>query len=157
MAIDKENSKRFKQAMQRGLERAVQDIGDQLVMDAVRLVPVRTGNLQRSIQWINDENDKSKISIIFMATAPYAASVEFGVRPYMHPGVKPKRKKYLRFTPKGSDKPIFVKEVKPFMHPGQAAKPFMRPSIHKNITKQNITNMVKKNLKLAFKNANLLR
>lgn len=84
-----------------------------------RLSPVKTGNLRRTIR----PGRASAAGFENIATAGYAAPVEFGSAPHR---IVPRRRKVLRFKVGGAD--VFAKVVN---HPGSRAQPFMRPGIEK--------------------------
>jgi bacteriophage HK97-gp10 putative tail-component len=118
----------------------------QLAMTAVaeqkRLVPRKTGNLGRSIG-VGRLTPKSAETV---ATAAYAAAVEFGTRPHT---IVPRRKKALRFAPGGSGRlsgsprkggaVVFAKRVN---HPGTKAQPFMRPGAERAVEKLGVDAIV---------------
>lgn len=70
-------------------QEALEKTADEIVGEAKRLVPVRTGRLRNSI----GIEEIRKLSIVIAATAPYAGIVEFGTsrmvaRPYMRPAIQ---------------------------------------------------------------------
>lgn len=104
------------------------------IAEQKRLVPRKTGNLGRSIH----VGRVTATTAETVASAGYAAAVEFGTKP--HP-IVPRRKKALRFAPGGSGRRlsgaprsgsgvVFAKRVK---HPGTRAQPYMRPGAEKAI------------------------
>lgn len=84
-----------------------------------RLAKVKTGNLRRTIR----PGRASAQGFETVATAGYAAPVEFGTKP--HP-IVPRSRKVLRFKVGGRE--VFAKRVN---HPGTRAQPFMRPGIER--------------------------
>lgn len=90
-------------------------LGLSAVAHQKRLAPVRTGNLRRTIHL----DSSSATSAVTVASAKYAAAVEFGTGPHV---IVPRRRKALRFKVGGSV--VFAKRVN---HPGTKAKPFMVP------------------------------
>ena len=94
------------------LERLLGEAGRLLVEEARRRAPVRTGRLRRSII--------ARLQggrVLVGPTVPYAAYVEFGVRP--HP-VEAKAARALHFTVGGEE--VFARRVH---HPGFPGKRFM--------------------------------
>ncbi|UYL88134.1 hypothetical protein SEA_EVAA_23 [Gordonia phage Evaa] len=82
-------------------------------------VPVRTGNLGRSIR--EDPvvfRGPFRVESGVTATAPYAAAVHEGTRPHV---IRPRRGNVLAFDIGG--RTIFAREVH---HPGTRARPFLR-------------------------------
>ena len=136
-------------AIEQSIERTLEDVGDSLVEKAVRLVPVDTGNLMKSINSTAPEEEDDKYSILFRAQAPYAANVEFGTAPHV---IEPKDAKALRF--KRGDQVVFARKVH---HPGTQPQPYMRPAI--DIVGQDIKPMLNRHLKtaLATKGVRLVR
>ncbi len=105
---------------------ALDDLGPfmrDLALDAVReqkhLAPVKTGNLRRTIH-VGRITARSAETI---ASANYAAHVEFGTRPHE---IRPRTKKALFW--KGARHP-----VRRVQHPGTRARPFMIPGAEKAI------------------------
>lgn len=80
-----------------------------------REAPVRTGNLRRSIR-LGAVNQSSAYTV---ASANYAAPVEYGTRPHE---IRPRRRKALRWQA-GDGGVRFARVVR---HPGTRANPFMR-------------------------------
>lgn len=74
----------------------------------------RTGRLQRSVHWKARQAAK-KTTLKVRARTRYAHAIEYGARPHV---ITPRRKKYLRFRPKGGGV-VFAKRVN---HPGN--RPF---------------------------------
>lgn len=83
-------------------------------------VPVKTGNLGRSI-----EEDPIRFSGPFRvesgvtAKAPYAAAVHNGAKPHV---IRPRNGQFLKF-PGRDGRDVFVREVH---HPGTKARPFLK-------------------------------
>ena len=84
-----------------------------------RLAPVKTGNLRRTIR----PGRVTSGGFENIATAGYAAPVEFGAAPHV---IRPRRRKVLRFRVGGTE--VFARMVR---HPGNRAQPFMRPGLEK--------------------------
>lgn len=82
-------------------------------------VPVRTGNLGRSINegLVKAEGPRT-VGGSVSATASYAAPVHEGSRPHL---IRPRNAKALRFEIGG--RTVFAKLVR---HPGTRARPFLR-------------------------------
>jgi len=128
------------------LQKAGKPIMGLLAVAAVReqklLVRVRTGNLRRTIHY---ENLGAR-SVDTVASAPYAADVEFGTRPHI---IRPRNKKALRFAPGAgstlSGRPragaavVFAKVVR---HPGTKPYPFMVPGAAKALATANIKGVI---------------
>jgi Bacteriophage HK97-gp10, putative tail-component len=110
-------------------------LGATAIAEQKRLVPRKTGNLARSIGL----GSITARSVQTVATANYAAFVEFGTRAHE---IVPKRAKALRFavggnarlsgTPRSGAPVIFAKRVR---HPGTRAKPFMVPGATEAVNK----------------------
>ena len=109
-------------------EKVLTRLGLSTVREAKLLVRRRTGNLGRSIHIAS----KSATSVVVVASASYAADVEFGTRPHT---ITPKAKKALRFaaspggarlsgTPRKGAAVVFAKVVH---HPGTRPYPFLLP------------------------------
>lgn len=141
-----------------GLKDAAQVLGEemkhaldlstgQLEEDAKRLVPVRTGNLQRAITSDVISLGGAIRGVVYpnMKPAPYAADVEFGTGLYSeHPQaskgvIRPKNKKALAFMLNGSDsRPTTAEGWRQAVRDGRAmvvpyikgmhAHPYMRPT-----------------------------
>lgn len=83
-------------------------------------VPVKTGNLGRSIQ--EDPivfSGPFRLKTGVTATADYAAAVELGSKPHV---IRAKNGQFLKF-PGRDGKPVFIREVN---HPGTRPRPFLR-------------------------------
>ncbi|HEY3406777.1 MAG TPA: HK97 gp10 family phage protein, partial [Propionicimonas sp.] len=112
-------------------------------VDAVRyakeMVPRKTGHLGRSIT----RGPITKSYAIVYARAGYAAYVELGTRPHV---IRPRNKKFLRFTAKGAAARLsgaptrgairkggayaFAREVH---HPGTKPQPFLVPGARRAV------------------------
>lgn len=107
------------QARFRAVERAPEKMLQRTALLAVRyqkqLAPVRTGNLRRTIH-LGRVTPREANTI---ASARYAAPVEFGTRPH---DIRPRRRKVLKFSAGG--RVVFTQHVR---HPGTKAQPFMVP------------------------------
>ena len=103
----------------RAVQKAPQGMLRELALTAVKeqknLAPVRTGNLRRTIHL----GSVSARSATTVASAKYAAHVEFGTGPHI---IRPRRASVLRFSAGG--RVVFTKLVR---HPGTKPKPFMIP------------------------------
>lgn len=111
---------------------AIEDLGPvmrDLALTAVaeqkQLAPVKTGNLRRTIH-VGRVTSRSAETI---ASAKYAAPVEFGTRPHE---IRPRNRKVLRW--KGAGGVVFAKRVR---HPGTRAQPFMIPGAERAIASIN--------------------
>ncbi|WAB09200.1 hypothetical protein SEA_LITTLEMUNCHKIN_24 [Gordonia phage LittleMunchkin] len=99
----------------------VRDLTRKIANQARQRVPVRTGNLGRSIQ-----EDPVSMNGPFRAEggvtahAHYAAAVELGSRPHL---IRARNAQALRFNVGG--RTVFATEVH---HPGTRARPFLRNS-----------------------------
>lgn len=89
-----------------------------IAADARVNVPVKTGNLGRSIKEgpVITEGP-FKVTGSVSADAPYAAFVHQGTQPHV---IRPRTKKALRFTMDGRE--VFAKSVN---HPGTRPRPFL--------------------------------
>ena len=103
----------------KAVEKAPRGMMRTLALSAVKnqknLAPVRTGNLRRTIHVAS----ATATSAVTVASANYAAAVEFGTAPHV---IRPRRRKALRFNVGGSV--VFAKKVN---HPGTRPQPFMLP------------------------------
>lgn len=101
--------------------------------NAKRAVPVKTGNLRRTIR----PGGLTETFTIVKATAGYAAYVELGTRPHV---IRPKNGKVLAWPAKGSARlsgstkrggsRIFARVVH---HPGTKPQPFLVPGAQQAI------------------------
>jgi HK97 gp10 family phage protein len=99
-------------------------MGESIVARAKAAAPVKTGKLKESIAYQVRGN-----KLVAGPTVPYAPYMEFGTAtrgefggpPYI---ITPRKAQYLRFQING--KWITTKRV---VHPGVAARPFMRPAV----------------------------
>ena len=128
MAVVSYSLRGFKELRNR-LE-AIEDLGPimrDLALTAVgeqkRLAPVKTGNLRRSIH-VGRVSDRSAETI---ASAQYAAFVEFGTRPHE---IRPRVKRVLRWKDKGGT----VRYARRVRHPGTKAQPYMLPGAERAVT-----------------------
>lgn len=76
-----------------------------------RVTPVRTGRLRRN--WVIVANTPS--AGIITNRTPYASYIEFGTSAHE---IRPVKRQFLRFKPKGSSRYVFAKVVH---HPGTPA------------------------------------
>jgi hypothetical protein len=111
---------RLERASNAAVQAASADLGqfaDEVVSEAKRLAPVRTGFLRGSIfaRWTGP------LKIDIGASAPYAQFVEQGTRPHK---ITARNKKALAFTASDGTK-VVVKSVN---HPGTKARPFLQPA-----------------------------
>lgn len=147
-----DRSKKIKQAIIRGIERALLNASDRIVEHARNRAPTGdTGTLQRMISSSDVRFDAESASVTYGSYAPYSAAVEFGTAgrgepfgssyvsefgandwPRVPPGkqtfgpyvIRPKHASALKFKVGGKE--VFAKQV---IHPGVRARPFMRPAI----------------------------
>ena len=103
------------------LERVKEEIAFRMEAEAVRLVPVDTGNLKLSIT-SGVKGNQIWVGAGFHEDVNYAAHVEYGTKPHI---IRPKNKKALAFKgSKGED--VVVKKVNiPRIRP----QPFLRPAL----------------------------
>lgn len=94
------------------------------------LAPYRTRNLQRSIHL----ESWSARQATTVASAHYAAHVEYGTRPH---DIRPRRRKVLRFSVGG--RVVFTKLVH---HPGTRPQPFMVPGARKALDRVGISAII---------------
>lgn len=104
-------------------ENILNDFGQEIVEDAKRLVPVKSGELKSSISYQVNGNE-----LEVDASAEHADFVEFGTGTKgEYPGkaydIVPTNGKYLKFTING--RTIYTKKVR---HPGIKAQPYLRPA-----------------------------
>lgn len=96
-------------------------------------VPVKTGNLGRSIQ---EEpvlpSGPFRVSGGVIAKAPYARFVHDGTRPHL---IKPKNGRYLVF-PGRSGGTVFARSVR---HPGTRPRPFLMNAAERVINQEGLT------------------
>lgn len=93
----------------------MRDLALTAVSEQKKLSPVKTGNLRRTIH-VGSVTPRSADTI---ASAAYAAHVEFGTRPHE---IRPRYRKVLSW--KGAGGPVFARRVR---HPGTKAQPYMLP------------------------------
>lgn len=91
-------------------------IGNDLVNELVKAVPVDTGRLKNSIKFRVDSDGAIEISM-----AEYGENVEFGTAPHV---IFPKSAKALKF--KSGNETVFAKSVN---HPGTDPQPFIRRTL----------------------------
>lgn len=126
-------------AVQKSPKQMLGRLGLRAVREQKRLVPRKTGNLGRTIHL----ERVTTTSATTVASAKYAAAVEYGTRPHE---IRPKKAKALRFPAAGSaltlggrvkagGKYAFAKVVK---HPGTKAQPFMVPGAEKAIQTEGV-------------------
>ena len=118
-------------------------LGLAVVREAKILVPRKTGNLGRSIRLAS----VTERSALVVASANYAADVEFGTQPHE---ITPNAKKALRFAAsasgrrlsgaprKGADV-VFAKRVH---HPGTKAHPFLLPAAKKAVAASDLPDTI---------------
>lgn len=115
-------------------ERLMRRLALATVREAKLLVPRRTGNLGRSIHVASVSATEAAV----VASAHYAAYVEYGTRPHE---ITPKARKALRFaasaagarlsgTPRTGAAVVFAKRVH---HPGTRPEPFLLPGARKAV------------------------
>jgi HK97 gp10 family phage protein len=87
----------MRQAFKTEIERAVKETGNEVVNEARRIVPVRTGRLRDSLKVgkaIKDLlSDPARLEVVISSDAPYWMFVEYGTRrmaarPYIRPAVE---------------------------------------------------------------------
>lgn len=105
--------------VQPGLARAHASITRRIAAKARQDVPVRTGNLGRSIRE-DPQRFAGPLRVTggVTATARYAVFVHEGTRPHV---IRPRQARALRFKIGG--RIVFARSVN---HPGQRAQPFLR-------------------------------
>lgn len=101
------------------LEKATKDAGKFILATEKSEVPVKTGQLRRSITL-----DYRPISVSIYPTVKYAIPVHEGSRPHT---ISPRSKSVLRFKKGG--KIIFAKRV---MHPGNKPNKFVERTVNKS-------------------------
>lgn len=142
-----DNSDQALRAIREGIVNGAEDIVDDILDRARRKVPVRTGNLQNSLQRDPPQVTPEQVSILFGAFAPYAAAVAYGSGIYSeHPDaprepITPKNSKALAWTAPGVPRPPsddgeawreLVREGKATVVSqvrGQEPQPYLRPSV----------------------------
>ncbi len=92
-------------------------LGREVLADARRLAPARTGRLRASLYM---EVQGSRV-IVGTRNVDYALDVEYGTRPHV---IRPRIKKALHWP--GARHP--VKQVN---HPGTPAQPYLRPALYR--------------------------
>lgn len=117
-------------------------LGTAAVREQKLLVPRKTGNLGRSIHL----GAVTETTADTVASASYAADVEFGTRPHV---IVPRNKKVLRFPAAGSSKTLsgrlrggsyaFAKKVN---HPGTRPQPYMVPGAQRAMQRAKIKDVV---------------
>jgi hypothetical protein len=93
--------------------------------EAKRLAPVATGNLRRSITW--EWAERGGNLVIRVGThAEHAIWVHEGTGVHGPRGapIVPTHGRFLVFTPKGSSKPVFARQVQ-----GMKGRPFLRDAL----------------------------
>lgn len=107
--------------------RKMEDLGRRIETNAKHRVPVRTGNLRRSIgHSVKVEGKKLKLDVF--ATAKYASYVESGTLPHI---ITPKRKGgVLVFKAQG--RTVFATYAK---HPGTKPTFFLRKAVEDELRK----------------------
>lgn len=120
-----DNNKLLLRVMQKGAMKGVKRVADAIVEEAKKKVPVREGNLLRSIDSQQPKAvGKEGASCELGAYADYALFVEYPTMPH---DIVPKTRQALRWE--GGDGEVhFAKRVH---HPGTDGQPFMRPSVDK--------------------------
>lgn len=114
------------------LERRLKAIGDTgsfmrdyailAVGEQKKLAPVKTGNLRRTIHI----GQVTKRSATTVASANYAAAVEFGTRAHE---IRPRNRKALRWKGKAGGV-VFASRVR---HPGTRKQPYMVPGAERAV------------------------
>ena len=128
-------------AVQRAPKQMLGRLALKAVAEQKRLVPRKTGNLARTIHLGRVTSTYAET----VASAKYAAAVEYGTKPHE---IRPRKKKALRFPGKGVSTTlggrvrtgekrklgdgayVFSRGVK---HPGTKPQPYMRPGAEKAI------------------------
>jgi hypothetical protein len=100
----------------------MRDLALTAVGEQKKLAPVRTGNLRRTIH-VGHISPRSAETI---ASAIYAAHVEFGTQPHE---IRPRNRKALRWKVQGGYR--FARRVN---HPGTRAQPYMVPGAERAIS-----------------------
>lgn len=103
----------------------MRDLALTAVAEQKKLAPFKTGNLRRSIH-VGRVTTRSAETI---ASANYAAFVEFGTKPHE---IRPRNRRALRWKVPGGHR--FAKVVR---HPGTRARPFMMPGAERAIASVN--------------------
>lgn len=112
----------FKQApkeVDRFLQKATKDAGKLILQTEKNEVPIKTGQLRRSIVM-----DYAPISVSIYPTVNYAIGLNFGTKPHT---ILPRAKKVLRFKSGGGW--VFATRVN---HPGTKANPFVERTVTKS-------------------------
>jgi hypothetical protein len=124
----------------------LRDVGLHAVHEAQALVPVRTGNLRRTIRMGALTDTYVEIRAGGQRDIGYAASVEFGSAAHV---IVPRNRKVLAWggartlggrLRKGSSATNFARRVN---HPGTKAHPYMVPGMNKALEIVGITGIVK--------------
>lgn len=109
----------FKQApreVDKFLQRATKDAGKLILQTEKEEVPIKTGQLRRSIVM-----DYRPIAISIYPTVNYAPNVNFGTKAHV---ILPRTKKVLRF--RSGNSWVFAQRV---YHPGTKANPFVERTV----------------------------
>ena len=107
------NIAHYSDAVQREIKKSIQESTKAVFDGAIKRVPVRTGELQRSMKM---RFGRDQLSGFVSANAPYDHLVEFGAHAAY---IEPKKKKALKFNGCYASH-VFIKARK--------AHPFLRPS-----------------------------
>lgn len=145
-----DNSYNIDRAIRRAINASLRDAGDHFVQKATEKVPIKTGDLQRSLYADKVNQTSTGFDIEIGAASDHAAAIEWGTAsrgepftpgdgvdysfwPTTPPGkrtwkpypIYPKHGKYLRWVD-GSGQQHFARYV---IHPGIEPQPFARPSL----------------------------
>jgi hypothetical protein len=101
----------------------MRDLALTAVGEQKRLAPVKTGNLRRTIH-VGRVTDRSAETI---ASAEYAAYVEFGTKPHE---IRPRNRRVLRWK----DAQGTVRFARRVRHPGTKAQPYMIPGAERAVS-----------------------
>jgi hypothetical protein len=124
----------------------LRDIGVAGVREAKLLVPRRTGNLGRTIRVGSLTDRYVEVTAGGGKASGYAAAVEFGTKPHI---IVPRTKKALAWGGartlggrlRAGSKAEFVRRR--VRHPGNRAKPYMRPGLQKALQIVGVADIVK--------------
>ncbi|MFB7111729.1 HK97 gp10 family phage protein [Streptomyces sp. NPDC056291] len=94
----------------------LEKVGDDILADAKRYAPVRTGHLKQSLV-AEVEDGELRVGSV---GCDYAMDVEFGTAPHI---IEPRTKKALSW-------PGAAHPVNRVLHPGTRAHPYLRPALY---------------------------
>jgi len=114
------NMGKYGDGVRRRLKHAVEDTLLAVQREAVRLVPVKRGNLKRTIRPDKIGSYEGRILVGGQNDVDYASDIEYGTKAHT---IEPVNATILRFKVGGQI--VWAKKVN---HPGTAAQPFMAPA-----------------------------